>query len=683
MIDFPTDDGCRWSVLVRDIDSEQVLLQHSSERVLSTASIGKLFLLHRILTEVDAGTRSLDELVTRLPSDEIGGSGLWQKLQQDALSIYDLAALVGAVSDNDATNALLRVVGIETVREHAGNLGYQHSRLNDAIRWPIPPGHPTRLSEANASEMVDFVSRLQLDRDLSRGSGDIFRKWLGASADMSMVASVFDFDGLDHDCFDGGVWLWNKTGTISTVRADVGVAMGRNRRVAYAVLAEWDAGADARGPVLETMAEVGQLIGEAIGWQDPRPKRSAARAAAVPAVVPASASASAADARAAIAAASNDAALRDVRYLVLDGDSGAPMLQRSPDEPSPSASVMKTVTGTLALANLGADHRIPTRVVRTSDSEAVLIGGGDVTLSRTPTDGPTFYPHPAHLDALADQLRTNMPGLERLLLDDELFAASQWHPTWDPAGRSPENYIPFISALQVDGDRDDPLMDDSARSENPVGRVAAGLGALLDDVEIARGSAPEGAADEVARVNSASMTELVREMLRSSDNALAEALARLVAIARGGDASWDALQREIWAAVADLGLDASGCEFVDGSGLSEDNRLTPRFVAELLRRGYLGEEPFASLVPLLTVSGQTMAPTRFTGANRVVGNSVRAKTGFINSVHSLAGIVTTRGGRNLVFAVFACDLDTPVDREARLAVERLVTALHLHGDALE
>lgn len=679
MIDFPTGDGCRWSVLVRDIDCEQVLLQHCPERVLSTASIGKLFLLHRLLYEVDSGTRSLDERVTRLPSDLIGGSGLWQKLQQDELSLYDLGALVGSVSDNDATNALLRVIGIDSVREHARQLGYQHSRLNDAIRWPIPPGHPSRLSEANASEMVDFVSRLQLDRDLSRSSGDIFRKWLGASADMSMVASVFDFDGLDHDCFDGGVWLWNKTGTISTVRADVGVAMSRDRRIAYAVLAEWDAGADARGPVLETMAEVGQLIGEAIGWHDPRPKRSAARAEAAPAatLVPV------ADARAEITAAASDSALRDVRYLVLDGDSGAALLERSADAPSPSASVMKTLTGTLALANLGADYRIPTRVVRTSETEAVLIGGGDITLSRTPTGEPTFYPHPAHLDDLAAQLRTNMPELKRLLLDDGLFAASQWHPTWDEAGRSPENYIPFITSLQLDGDRDDPLLDDSARSENPVGRVAAALGALLDDVTIVRGSASAASEDEVARVESAPMTELVREMLRSSDNSLAETLARVVAIARGTDASWESVQREIRDAVAELGLDASGCEFVDGSGLSDDNRLTPRFVAQLLRRGYLGEEPFASLVPLLTVSGQTMAASRFTGANRVVGDSVRAKTGFINSVHSLAGIVTTRGQRNLVFAVFACDLDTPVDREARLAVDRFVTALHLHGDALQ
>lgn len=679
MIDFPTGDGCRWSVLVRDIDSEQVLLQHCPERVLSTASIGKLFLLHRLLHEVDAGTRSLDERVTRLPSDLIGGSGLWQKLQQDELSLYDLGALVGSVSDNDATNALLRVIGIDSVREHARQLGYQHSRLNDAIRWPIPPGHPSRLSEANASEMVDFVSRLQLDRDLSRSSGDIFRKWLGASADMSMVASVFDFDGLDHDCFDGGVWLWNKTGTISTVRADVGVAMSRHRRIAYAVLAEWDAGADARGPVLETMAEVGQLIGEAIGWHDPRPKRSAARAEAVPAATPAPV----ADARAEITAAASDPALRDVRYLVLDGDSGVALLERSADAPSPSASVMKTLTGTLALANLGPDYRIPTRVVRTSETEAVLIGGGDITLSRTATGEPTFYPHPAHLDDLAAQLAANMPELKRLLLDDGLFAASQWHPTWDEAGRSPENYIPFITSLQLDGDRDDPLLDDSARSENPVGRVAAALGALLDDVTIVRGSTSAASEDEVARVESAPMTELVREMLRSSDNSLAEALARLVAIARGADASWGSVQREIRDAVAELGLDASGCEFVDGSGLSDDNRLTPRFVAQLLQRGYLGEEPFASLVPLLTVSGQTMAASRFTGANRVVGDSVRAKTGFINSVHSLAGIVTTRGQRNLVFAVFACDLDTPVDREARLAVDRFVTALHLHGDALQ
>jgi D-alanyl-D-alanine carboxypeptidase len=51
-------------------------------------------------------------------------------------------------------------------------------------------------------------------------------------------------------------------------------------------------------------------------------------------------------------------------------------------------------------------------------------------------------------------------------------------------------------------------------------------------------------------------------------------------------------------------------------------------------------------------------------------------------VHSLAGVVRTVGGRELVFAVFGCDLEVPVEPSTRQAVDDLVTRLHLDGDAL-
>jgi beta-lactamase class A len=44
--------------------------------------------------------------------DRVEDSGLWYLLDQRDLSVHDLCVLVGAVSDNLATNALVRLVGL-------------------------------------------------------------------------------------------------------------------------------------------------------------------------------------------------------------------------------------------------------------------------------------------------------------------------------------------------------------------------------------------------------------------------------------------------------------------------------------------------------------------------------------------------------------------------------------------
>lgn len=259
-IEFPTHDGIRWSVLVQDADTGETLLSEQPERVLSTASIGKLFLLHRLLADVDEGLRRLEDTATRLPHEMVGASGLWSRMQADTFSLYDLGLLIGAVSDNDATNVLGRVLGMERVRQHARDLGFENSILHDVVRWPIPPGYPKRLSEGNASELVRFVRMIADGDGLSEGGRDTLTRWLGAGADHSMVAQPFNFDPLDHDFFDRGLWLWNKTGTLRSVRGDVGIVMTGERRVAYAVLAQWDQGKDPRDAVLAAMAEVGGLL---------------------------------------------------------------------------------------------------------------------------------------------------------------------------------------------------------------------------------------------------------------------------------------------------------------------------------------------------------------------------------------------------------------------------------------
>lgn len=259
-IEFPATDGMRWSALVQDVDTDEVLLSESPDLVLSTASIGKLFLLHRLLVDVDEGIRTLDEVVECRPDEVIGGSGLWRFMQNSALSLYDLGLFVGSMSDNTATNTLCRVVGIDRVREHAKDLGYEHTALNDKVRWPIPPGYPQRLSQGTSTELVRLVRSIADGDGLSGASQDVLIKWLGSGADMSMVAQPFNFDPPDHNFFDRGVWLWNKTGTLLSVRSDVGMAMSKDRRLAYAVTVQWDRGADPRDEALATMAEIGRLL---------------------------------------------------------------------------------------------------------------------------------------------------------------------------------------------------------------------------------------------------------------------------------------------------------------------------------------------------------------------------------------------------------------------------------------
>ena len=65
-----------------------------------------------------------------------------------------------------------------------------------------------------------------------------------------------------HRDVDRGVALWNKTGTDSGVRADVGAVRSEDRAIAYAVLAEWQSGADpsVRDTVLDAMREIGRRL---------------------------------------------------------------------------------------------------------------------------------------------------------------------------------------------------------------------------------------------------------------------------------------------------------------------------------------------------------------------------------------------------------------------------------------
>lgn len=259
-VDFGRLPGVRFSALAFDVDTGERVFAHHADDELDTASMGKVFLLHTTLQMMVEGRLDLGEQLQRRPSERVDESGIWYLMEQESLSIYDVAVLIGAFSDNFATNVLIRRVGLETVAAQVAELGYRNSGLHDFLRWPRPAKAPRTLSTGTAAELSDFMARHAKDEFWDESTNEIFRRWLGAGADTSMVASAFDLDPLAHYNYQRDVWVWNKTGTDSSIRADAGIVMTPRRRVAYALFANWEKATDHVVEVMPIMREAGEAI---------------------------------------------------------------------------------------------------------------------------------------------------------------------------------------------------------------------------------------------------------------------------------------------------------------------------------------------------------------------------------------------------------------------------------------
>ncbi len=340
---------------------------------------------------------------------------------------------------------------------------------------------------------------------------------------------------------------------------------------------------------------------------------------------------------------------------VVDVATGEVLLDDGADRPVTPASTAKLLTAVAALTTLDPDDTLETTVVAgPQPDEVVLVGGGDPTLSSTVPS--RTYPGAATVADLAAQVRAALPAgtaVSRVLVDNSLFEGPLTAEGWG-AEDAPSTYAAPVTATAVDGARAVP--GESPRSGAPgtdAGRaLAAELGAPGAVVEL--GQAPDGA-QPLGAVRSAPVARLVEQSLSQSDNLLAESLARHVALARGLPASFEGAAEAVPAALADAGVDVTGVELYDGSGLSRLDLLPTTVLADLVTGAADGSLADASAV----VSGLAVAGWDGTMVDRVTGDlaaapgAVRGKTGTLLGVHGLAGTVVTADGRLLAYALVA------------------------------
>jgi D-alanyl-D-alanine carboxypeptidase/D-alanyl-D-alanine-endopeptidase (penicillin-binding protein 4) len=376
---------------------------------------------------------------------------------------------------------------------------------------------------------------------------------------------------------------------------------------------------------------------------------------------------------------------------VLDAATGEPLLERDARTALLPASTAKIVTAVAALTALDPGDRLTTRVLAgPAPGEVVLVGAGDPTLAAPrPADASgTSYPPPAQLTDLAAQVRSALGGaaLTRVLVDESLYEGERLGPGWRPTYVAQGAVAPVVP-LMLDGGRVRP--DRPARHAEPGLAAGAALGAQLSPgapVPVVRGSAPAGAA-ELGAVSSPTVAELVERMLLRSDNDLSEALARQVALRTGRPASFagaaDAVREVLGPYLSAVGVAPDSVALVDGSGLSRLNALQPAAVSRLLARvaaddGSADVERLAPVLRGLPVGGfsGTLADRyREAGGARPAAGLLRAKTGTLEGVSALAGVVPTADGRLLAFHLAADGVPPGANRRAEVALDALAGAL--------
>ena len=175
------------------------------------------------------------------------------------------------------------------------------------------------------------------------------------------------------------------------------------------------------------------------------------------------------------------------------------------------------------------------------------------------------------------------------------------------------------------------------------------------------------------------MAQLMERMVLDSDNSLADSIGRVISRHYGLGGTAASLTPAFVQALRVYGIPTDGIVVRDASGLSNLNQIPPVYLAHLFT--VIERSPELQVITRsLPVAGQSgTLRTRFGGANSSAAGHVTAKTGWIDNVFTLSGLMTASDGSRIAFSLYALG---PVNFSAREALDTVTTAIHGCGDNL-
>ncbi|RII15970.1 D-alanyl-D-alanine carboxypeptidase DacC precursor [Streptomyces sp. YIM 130001] len=334
----------------------------------------------------------------------------------------------------------------------------------------------------------------------------------------------------------------------------------------------------------------------------------------------------------------------NVSGVVLDGDSDKTLWDHNGSSTLMPASNAKLATATTALTLLGENHKFTTRAVY-GDGTLTLVGGGDRTLT---SDDVTEMAKSA-ADGLKAAGRTDV----KVRVDDSLFADPSLAEGWTEDYYNTE--VTPVRSLVVDGAAVD---DTSIDAGNVFAKKLAAQGITVDGDVSRKTAKPTDV--PVAQHTSGPLSSIVKTMLKTSDNNIAETLLRMSAVQLGQPATFESGTALVRQVMSSYGISLDNFVLHDGSGLSRDDRIPAETLAQLL--DVVTESPALSSVldglPVAGEAGASLGPEwgRFDDPkSECAVGKVQAKTGTLTGAVALSGVTRTEDGDWRIFSFIEND----------------------------
>jgi D-alanyl-D-alanine carboxypeptidase/D-alanyl-D-alanine-endopeptidase (penicillin-binding protein 4) len=318
------------------------------------------------------------------------------------------------------------------------------------------------------------------------------------------------------------------------------------------------------------------------------------------------------------------------------------------------ASTMKVVTAVTALDRLGGDYQMSTSLYYTGQIEEhtltgslYCVGGMDPMFDINDMDDFAYRVKQLGVDTLRGSIVTDCS------MKDELEWGEGW--CWDDDN-------PKLSPLLV------------SRKPNFAERLITRMteaGIVIDSLTLYEDRPPLDAIPLTTCRHS--IDQLLLRMMKESDNLYAECLYYQLAASFGHRPTRASHARTLEKQLVNhLGLNSSSYRFADGSGLSLYNYVSPELLTMLLRHAWRTPRIYNHLIASLPIAGVDGTLTKRMQKTEAEGN-VRAKTGTLTGIISLAGYLTAANGHELCFAII--NQGVLGSREARAFQDRLCVML--------
>jgi D-alanyl-D-alanine carboxypeptidase/D-alanyl-D-alanine-endopeptidase (penicillin-binding protein 4) len=178
----------------------------------------------------------------------------------------------------------------------------------------------------------------------------------------------------------------------------------------------------------------------------------------------------------------------------------------------------------------------------------------------------------------------------------------------------------------------------------------------------------------VSVYKSPTLADIIYYTNQHSDNGLAEALLKTVGFQSLGDQTTESGRKVVTEHLKNEGFDMLGLNYIDGSGLSRSNNVTPIAQAKFLT-SLMDEKYYKTYLNSLPIGGQSGTLKRM--FNGLGNGQVFAKTGTLNKVKTLAGYMKTNTGKTLVFSLMVNNYAGSVDMVKKRMEKILEPALDL------